>query len=153
MPLKVDPTPQLAPGLPDWLYKALEQLSVNPVSTVVPAAGVGEPMVKALGKPISELLGALFSPGEHGTGVPQRLRLTGTTPPDMVQLHSQNMNGQPFEATADQLSQLLDGGALNLTQPPQGAVDKIRRTLASLLGPAAASSSSRATMPGREPLD
>lgn len=141
MPLAPNPTPPALQGLPDWLQQALLQVSVNPVMSAVPAAGVGEPMVKALGKPISELLGSLFSPGETGTGVPQRLRLTGYTPgregvDPLVGLHSVNMDGAPFEVSPDQLSQLLDGGALNLTQPPQGPVDSIKARLGKLLGPA-----------------
>lgn len=150
MPIAPNPLPSFTQGLPDWLQQVLQQVSVNPMMTAVPAAGVGEPMVKALGKPVSELLGSVFSPGETKTGVPQRLQLTGFKGgrpgvEPTVGLHSGNLDGQPFEATLDQLSQLLDGGALNLQQPPQGAVAKIQRTLSQLLGPAPPT--------GRPPVD
>lgn len=143
MPVAPNPLPSFEHGLPSWLQTILQQVGVNPVATAVPAAGVGEPMIKALGKPVSELLGTLFSPGETGTGVPQRLRLSGYTPgregvEPSVGLHSVNSDGAPFEATIDQLSQLLDGGALNVTQPPQGAVSAIQARLAKLLGAAPA---------------
>ena len=94
-----------------------------------------EPMLKSLGKPISELLGLILTPTQSKTGVPKQLRLSNfDSMKGNVQFHGDSRAASPrFEASPAQLDDLINGGALDVAQPPQGAVDRIRKILSALL--------------------
>lgn len=97
-------------------------------------------MLRALGKPISELLSAVFkTPQAMKTGLPSRVRLTNwDARKGMVDMHGVRRTADRLEATPGQLDELLNSGAIELEQPPQGAVDLLQRKLAELLGAAKA---------------
>lgn len=141
MPAAITPrTSALAgPTLPASFQTLLDQLAVNPVGTAVPSGGYAEPMLKSLGKPLAELLDLILTPTTKGTGLPNRLRLTNwDARSGNVQFHGAGptrVGVERFEATPTQLDRLIRGGALDVEQPPQGAVDAIRKKLAMLLGP------------------
>lgn len=95
-----------------------------------------QPILESLGKPIAELLGMVLRPTQARTGLPSRLRFSNyNAEKGLAQFHADTKAAPQFEATPQQLDELIGGGALDLEQPPQGAVDAIRRKLAALLGP------------------
>jgi hypothetical protein len=92
--------------------------------------GEGEPMLKSIGKKLSELLDTVFTPTERGTGLPQKLRFTNwDARKGNMQFHGGTAAAPQFEATPGQVDKLISGGALDVAQPPQGAVDKLQRIL------------------------
>src|SRR5262245_24275714 len=94
-----------------------------------------DPILRSLGKPLSQLLGMILKPVQSGTGVPSRLRYTNyDAPKGLAQFHSVDRAGQAFEASPKDLDALLKGGAIDVEQPPQGAVEKIRKLLAAAMG-------------------
>jgi hypothetical protein len=97
-------------------------------------------MLRSLGKPISDLLSAVFKTPKAGqTGLPSRVRLTNRDArKGTVDMHGVRKSADRLEATPGQLDDLLNSGAIELEQPPQGAVDMIQRKLAELLGAARA---------------
>lgn len=91
-------------------------------------------MLQSLGKPISELLGAIFRT-PNKSGLPTKLRLINwNARNNTAALRGLRKGDEAFEAAPSQLDELLTGGALDLDQPPQAGVDAIRKKLAALLG-------------------
>lgn len=92
--------------------------------------GEGEPMLKSIGKKLSELLDTVFTPTERGTGLPQKLRFTNwDARKGNMQFHGATGAAPQFEATPGQVDKLISGGALDVAQPPQGAVDRLQKIL------------------------
>lgn len=93
--------------------------------------GEGEPMLKSIGKKLSELLDTVFTPTERGTGLPQKLRFTNwDARKGNMQFHGATGSAPQFEAAPGEVDRLISGGALDVAQPPQGAVDKLQKLLA-----------------------
>lgn len=91
-------------------------------------------MLRSLGKPIAELLGASFKL-QNGTGLPSLLKLTGwNAAKGTVGLHGARAAGEAFEATPAQLDELIEKGILDLAQPAMDKVSGIRGLLAKALG-------------------
>lgn len=140
---------QFGPQLPaSWqgLNALLNEIALNPVSTVVPAAGVAEPMLKSLGKPISELLDLVLKTNKRVPGLPRRVKLTewnarkGTlgfrpeAPQGPRGLTSVGVEPAPISATPADVDALINAGVLDVDQPPAGAVDRIYKKLMAALG-------------------
>lgn len=122
-------------GLPPRVSALINQLGIAPVATNIETP-LAEPMLKSLGKPLSELLDLVLKRTGVAEGVPQRLRLTNwNARTGSAEFHGLTKAGQKFEATPTQLDELINGGVLGVDQPPQGAVEAIRRKLAGALGP------------------
>lgn len=134
MPGAVLPNPMHGSTLPEWLQQLLMQASISPVSTAIGEAGA--PMLGSLGKRVDDMLGATFTPTEAGTGVPKRIEFTNVGRDGLMQFHGSNQQMPSLNASPAQVDELINGGALDLTQPPQGAVDAVRKKLSALLGPA-----------------
>ena len=129
MPTRIAASPTRN-GLPLSVQRFLDQISVNPVATEVKAT---EPMLQSIGKPISELLGLILKPTQKGSGIPQRLRLTNwNADKGTISFHGASRAGQ-YEATPQQIDELINGGVLDLEQAPQRAMEAMRRKLLKLL--------------------
>lgn len=113
-------------GLPNGLNAAaLRELLVREGLTDA------EPMVNALGKPVSEMLGTVLKTPVK-SGMPQRLTLTGWKAPTGEMEFASNTKraaGMKFNATPQQVDELINGGALDLEQPPNGSMEAIRARL------------------------
>lgn len=113
----------------------LDELSVNPTGTAVWSGGKpGAPLLKSLGKELSELLDAVFKP-KAGSGLPQRLRFTNVSREGQMQFHAPNDAIGParFEASPSEVDKLINGGALDLEQPPAAATNAVRSKLRDVL--------------------
>ena len=124
--------------LPASLLALLDQVAMNPMTSIIPAAGAyAEPILASLGKPLQELLGLVLSPTKGGSGLPRRLRLTQwNARTGNVEFHGQGprpIGVERFEATPAQLDKLIRGGALDLEQPTESAMAPIRRKLSAAL--------------------
>lgn len=136
---------QFGPQLPEAWQRILAEIAMNPVTTAIPVAGVAEPMLKSLGKPISELLDLVLKTEKRVPGLPRRVKLTewnarkGTlgfrpeAPPGGM-TSMPDITAAPFEATPADVDALINAGHFDVDQPPQGAVDAIRRKLMAVLG-------------------
>lgn len=116
------------------LERFVQQLTDDPVSAAMAALPMlmGEPMFKSLGKPVSDMSGATFTP-PRGSGLPSRLRLTNyDAPSNNVEFHGVS-SGQPFRATPGQVDTLVNKGGLDLEQPPAKAVAATRKKIAAKL--------------------
>lgn len=136
MPGPVIPRPMADSSLPDWAKQLMTMIALSPASTGVQAASAAaEPMLESIGKPVSEMFGAKFSPEQTKTGVPQRLRFDGwNANKNQMQFAGSNAQMPRMDATPQQIDQLINGGALGLEQPPSTAVEAIRKKLAAILG-------------------
>lgn len=113
------------------LAQLIDELSVNPSSTAVwSGGGAGEPYLKSLAKKVGDLIDAVFTP-KSGSGLPQRLRLTNVSREGQIQFHAPNDPIGParFEASPSDVDKLIEGGALDLEQPPQRAVNAVQSRL------------------------
>lgn len=116
--------------------EALSQMLSQPVhQSAVP---LDPTMLESLGKPLSELLGAILSPTTPGTGLPSRLRIGNVLQGGKALLYGTRKGGEQFEALPSELDSMINSGQLGLEQPPQRAVDVVRRKLAALLDAAPA---------------
>lgn len=140
-------------GLPPWLLDILNQISVNPVSTSITTAGaVGEPILKSIGKELSELLGTVFetNPGAaKAPKVPRKLRFSGMATGGDVErrggkmlmqadagphgMISTGVEPQPFEISPSDMDTLLASGKAGIEQPPAGPTAAIQRRLKAML--------------------
>lgn len=98
----------------------------------LPMAGTieeaGTPVLRSLGKRLDELLDMVLTP-KPGSGLPKRLRLTNWDAREgNVDFHSAS-KGERFQATPSQLDELIKGGALDVEQPPAGAVTAARKKI------------------------
>ena len=137
---------QFGPQLPESWARLLAELSLNPVTTTVPSAGAVDPLLKSLGKPISELLDLVLKTEQKVPGLPRRVKLTewnarkGTVglrpeaPQGPKGLTSVGVEPAPIVASPADLDALINSGQLSIDQPPQGAVDAIRKRLLAALG-------------------
>jgi len=146
MPAKVlNGNGRFGPQLPASWQRLLNEIALNPVTTAIPTAAA-EPVLKSLGKPISELLDMVLKTEKKVPGLPRRVKLTEWNArtgklglrPESAQgqrgLTSVGIEAAPIEATPADVDALIDAGTLTRDQPPQGAVDAIRRKLAQILG-------------------
>lgn len=114
--------------LPDWIGQLLDSASLNPANEI------SAPTIDALGKPVSELLGAVLTTPKK-TGLPSKLRITNWNAPSQeVVMHGVRKAGEELRATPSQIDELIRAGNVDLQQPPMSAVEKIRRLLSSALG-------------------
>lgn len=116
----------------DALQKAEHIGSAVPTDVTESVMPLDPTLVKSLGKPISELLGIVLKQTTPGTGLPARMRL-GSFDRGKATLYGARKGSETFEATASELDDLLANGMMELEQPPQGAVDAIRRKLSAIL--------------------
>lgn len=76
------------------------------------------PYLKSITKPISELLDTIFTPTAKGTGLPSRLRFTNwDARKGVMQLHSADAAGKPFEVSPTDLDRLINAGHIDIEQP------------------------------------
>ena len=135
MPAMRDPSRDL--GLPPWLADLLNNLAISPTTTAISG---GTPVLRSIGKELSELLDTVFTTTKKTKGVPTKLRFTNLSREGNMQLHPASARGTsptgpaPMEVAPGDLDRLISGGAVDLDQPPEGAVDAIRRRLQKVLG-------------------
>ena len=90
--------------------------------------------LRSLGKPLSELLGLIFK-SPTGSGIPSKLRVTNwDAKAGQAALHGLRKGSERFSASPSQIDELVNTGTIGIQQPPQSAVDAIRRKLSALLG-------------------
>lgn len=134
-PITMNTTRRLLPDLNPTVAELLDQISLNPQSTAVwSGGGAGEPMLKSLGKTLGELMDAIFTP-KAGAKLPQRMRFTGVSREGNMQFHGPNDPIGParFEASPGDVDKLINGGALDLEQPPARATAAVQSKLRQML--------------------
>lgn len=93
------------------------------------AIGVGGPMLKSLGKPLSDLLDLILTTKWRG-GLPQKLRFTNVGRGEKMQFRDPELtSSEPFTMVPAEADTLLDAGVLDVEQPPASAVKHMRRLL------------------------
>lgn len=105
-----------------------------------------EPMVNALGKPVSEMLGTAFKTPAK-SGLPQRLTVANWNAPEgAIEMRGATKAAADtkFNVKPSELDDLINGGALDLKQPPSADVGRVQSKLKKLLGPRADSTPTRA---------
>lgn len=118
---------------PDTKMQGISDLEANPDLMLRGEAPTPD-MVRALGKPISELLGAIFTTPSK-TGLPSKLRLTNwNAKTGEAVLHGVRKAGEEMVASPRQLNSMIGADQIGLQQPPEGAVAKIQALLARALG-------------------
>lgn len=95
----------------------------------------GGPIIRSLGKYLSELLGLEVGATKAGSGLPKRMRLTNFDSREgNLDFHAASRKGgERFQATPSQLDTLVGQGALDVVQPPKRAVESTRRKIATAL--------------------
>lgn len=143
-----DPSADL--GLPPWLSALLNEIAINPVGASLTSAG--EPVLRSIGKQLSDLLGTVFKTAPGGAkvpGLPRRLRFSGLSTGGALERRegkmllqadagphqpiSTGVEPQPFEIAPSDLDRLLGQGLADVDQPPTQAVDAIQRRLRQVL--------------------
>lgn len=151
-PVMRDPGADL--GLPPWLSTLLNEIAINPAGGAIKSGGAaGEPILKSIGKQLSDLLGTVFKTNPSGAklpGVPRKLRFSGMSTGGDLERREGNMlfqpdprepggmistgvEAQPFEIAPSDMDSLLERGMAEIDQPPQAAVDTIQRKLREVL--------------------
>lgn len=112
----------------------LDIANATPMRGEMPLGPRATPMLESLGKPVSEMLGAVFQL-KNGTGLPSLMRVSNWNPrTGSVLMQSIRKASEAFEATPAQLDEMMANGWLDLKQPAQRAGERITSLLQSAMG-------------------
>lgn len=101
------------------------------------AEQAAEPELKSLSKTLGDIFNRVFTPTKPGSGLPKRLRFTGTSREGQMQFHNASpgtkIGPARFEASPAQVDELINGGALDVEQPPIRATSQIQSRIREIL--------------------
>jgi len=115
----------LGRGMPSWLVEILQQVAVNPTTTILPA-----------GK-LVEMLGSILTPATKAKGgrglLPKRLKLTSLDPDAGKAVLHGGKGFEQFDSSIDEMRRLMGEGHLVPEGPPERTVAQGKAALTKVL--------------------